>query len=131
MKPGDSPPMAGPVNVEGAHRHEGSVKLMKFDVGGKPKSIYFVGTSGYIKSDLLSAINELHQDLALGAETVYKSVSTTLIKGLGGKTAYDMTGRFHDIVFNEPAIVPLLKLYYGDAPDDENVHHHLKISIEH
>lgn len=132
MKEGASRPVVGGVDIETVHRYEGSVRLMNFDMsGGRSKSIYFIGTSGYIKDDIARAIKELHEDFLRGNESIYADVSTTMIKGLDGKTAYDLSKEFHDATFGTPAIIPLLKLYNENMKGDKNVHNYLKIFVRH
>ncbi|MBI4861065.1 MAG: alcohol dehydrogenase catalytic domain-containing protein [Candidatus Riflebacteria bacterium] len=131
MRPDDPRPTVGPVDLETTHRREGSVRLMNHDVDGSPKSIAFLGTSGYVEADARSATAELHADLLLGDESVYRGVSTTVIRGLDSPKACDVSGRFHDAVFDRPAIVPLLRLYDESVQGDANVHNYLKIIVDH
>lgn len=132
MKEGDTHPIVGGVDIETVHRYEGSVRLMNYETSsGEKKSIYFVGTSGYIKDDIARAVKELDDDFLLGDKSIYRDVSTTMIKKLDGNTAYDLSKHFHDATFNEPAIIPLLKLYNENMRGDANVHNYLKIFVGH
>jgi threonine dehydrogenase-like Zn-dependent dehydrogenase len=132
MKEGDPRPTVGGVDIETVHRYEGSVRLMNYESSsGERKSIYFIGTSGYIKDDIARAIKELDEDFLSGDKSIYRDVSTTMIKKLDGKTAYDLSKHFHDVTFNEPAIIPLLKLYDPNVKGDADVHNYLKIFVRH
>ena len=131
MKEGDPRPMVGTLDIEAAHRQERSVRSTWNSSDGKLKTIHFLGTSGYVESDIRGSIEELHEDFQLGEEGVFRKVQTTRIDALTGTRAIDLTGRFHDVRFQGPAIVPLLKLYDEKMENDENIHNYLKILIRH
>jgi threonine dehydrogenase-like Zn-dependent dehydrogenase len=131
MRDGDPRPVVGGVDIEAVHRKEGSVRLMNYDIEGQTKSIYFLGTSGYVEDDFRTSIKELHADFLAGNKSVYRGVSTTAINKLDGKVAIDLTKKFHDAKFDVPAIIPLLKLYNEEMNGDYNVHNYLKIIVRH
>ncbi|CAF3209611.1 unnamed protein product [Rotaria socialis] len=139
MKETDSRPIIGGIDIETIHRYEYSVQLINYNIkpnGIKTKSIYFIGTSGYVKEDFHTSIQELHDDFILDTQfRLYKNVITSMINKLNGYIVHDLTGIFHDITYNVPAIIPLLQLYNEDETYTDNshfnVHNHLKILIRH
>jgi threonine dehydrogenase-like Zn-dependent dehydrogenase len=130
MQENEQHPLVGAVDMENVHRYEGSVRLINYDFGDNKKSIYFIGTSGYVTENVEDSIRELNEDFLRGEKSVYKDISTTQIKKLDSRTAVDISGNFQNAVFNEPAIIPLLKLYAPDMQGIENVHNYLKIIIK-
>ncbi|CAF5044552.1 unnamed protein product [Rotaria sp. Silwood1] len=139
MKETDSRPIIGGIDIETIHRHEHSVQLINYNIesnGIRNKSIYFIGTSGYVKEDFHTSIQELHDDFILDTQfRLYKNVITSMINKLNGYIVHDLTGMFHDITYNVPAIIPLLELYKENETYTDNrhfnVHNHLKILIRH
>ena len=119
------------IDIEDVHRYEGSVQLINHDFGGKRKSIYFLGTSGYVHDDFLSSINELHKDLLQGDKAIFLGISTTTVVGLDNKIATDLSKHYHDAKFPTPALIQLLKVYNPKMQGDYNVHHYLKIFVRH
>lgn len=131
MKEGEQHPRVGPVDVEDVHRHEGSVRLINHEVDGKSKSIYFLGTSGYVHDDFMSSIEELHEDLLRGDKSIFRGIATTTVIGLDNKVATDLSKRFHDARFSVPALPELLKVFDPKMEGDHNVHNYLKIFVRH
>ncbi|CAF0972457.1 unnamed protein product [Adineta ricciae] len=137
MKNGDVRPVINGIDIETVHRYEHSVQLINYALNLDAqitKSMYFMGTSGYVKDDFETSIQELHEDFMLGSELcLYRRIATSVINKLDGNVVHDLTGAFRDITFDMPAIIPLLKLFdENDANDsDVNVHNHLKILIRH
>lgn len=131
LKEGEAHPKVGPVDIEDVHRYEGSLRLMNHYVDGRTKSIYFLGTSGYVEDDFKSAIEELHEDLLAADKGIYRALSTTLIEGLNNKNTVDLSRRFHDAHFPSPALIHLLQVYNAAMKGDYNVHNYLKIFVRH
>ncbi|CAF3973044.1 unnamed protein product, partial [Rotaria sp. Silwood1] len=124
MKETDSRPIIGGIDIETIHRHEHSVQLINYNIesnGIRNKSIYFIGTSGYVKEDFHTSIQELHDDFILDTQfRLYKNVITSMINKLNGYIVHDLTGMFHDITYNVPAIIPLLELYKENETYTDN-----------
>lgn len=131
LKEGQAHPKVASVDIEDVHRYEGSVRLINQDFDNKRKSIYFLGTSGYVHDDFCSSIKELHKDLLLGDKAIFRGISTTTVLGLANKVATDLSLHFHDAKFSTPALVQLLKVYNPEMKGDYNVHNYLKIFVRH
>lgn len=131
LREGEPHPKVAAIDIEDVHRYEGSVRLINQDLGTKRKSIYFLGTSGYVHDDFLSSMAELHKDLLRGEKSLFRGIATTTVVGLDNKVATDLSKHFHDAKFSTPALIQLLKVYDPKMQGDYNVHHYLKIFVRH
>lgn len=124
-------PVINGIDIEVLHRYEGFAQILDRRNESHIVRINIVGTSGYVKEDFATAIEELHTDLMRNPQPLFKGVATAYVNHLDGKILRDLSGRAKDAIFLTPALLPMLALYNERMEDQFNVRRYLKIYVKH